>query len=221
MQLEIQQDTSGDFHPALAKATSRGLHDTAQPLTVLQGLLEFTLMQAQTVQEYRESLTTALAEMSRLTACFENVRQLVRLQQPAADICDFSLREAAQTVADQFRSAGREVEISAESNSQCWVRASQSRFGQALSLLISSVALSVTDRLRISIEEWHSDEVTVRIRTAQIDGSLSLNLEMARLVAASAGGELRSSETPVSLLLVLPKATKDQSADKKGTLNHV
>ena len=89
MRLEIQKDSSGDFHPALARATSRGLHDTAQPLTVLQGLLEFTLMQAQTVQEYRESVTSALAELSRLTACFENVRQLVRLQHPAADICQF------------------------------------------------------------------------------------------------------------------------------------
>jgi light-regulated signal transduction histidine kinase (bacteriophytochrome) len=221
MQLEIQKESPSDFHPALAKATSRGLHDTAQPLTVLQGLLEFTLMQAQTVQEYRESLTTALAEMSRLTACFENVRQLVRLQQPAADICDFSLVEAVQTVVGQFRSAGKEVEISIESGGQCLVHASPSRFGQALSISISSVALSVKDRLRISIEESHSEEVTVRIRTAQIDDSLSLNLEMAGLVAASAGGELRSNQTPVSLLLVLPKAARDQATDKKGTLNHV
>ena len=221
MQFEIQQDIAGDFHPALAQATSRGLHDTAQPLTVLQGLLEFTLMQAQTVQEYRESVTTALAEMSRLTACFENVRQLVRLQQPAADICDFSLTEAARNVAGQFRSAGREVEIIVEPDSQYSVRASPSRFGQALSLLISSVALRMRDRLQISIEELHSDQASVRIRTAQIDDSISLNLEMARLVAASAGGELRSSEAPVSLLLVFPKAISDQSTDKKGTLSHV
>jgi light-regulated signal transduction histidine kinase (bacteriophytochrome) len=220
MQLEIQQDTSGDFHPALAKATSRGLHDTAQPLTVLQGLLEFTLMQAQTVQEYRESLTTALAEMSRLTACFENVRQLVRLQQPAADICDFSLLEAVQTVADQFRSAGKEVELSIESNGPGLVHASQSRIGQALALLISALALGVGGRLRISIES-DPQEVAVRIATAQIDDSPAVNLEMASLVATSAGGELRSTKTPVSLLLVLPKAAKDQSTDKKGTLNHV
>jgi hypothetical protein len=219
MQLEIQKDSSGDFHPALARATSRGLHDTAQPLTVLQGLLEFTLMQAETVQEYRESLTTALAELSRLTACFENVRQLVRLQYPAADICDFSLTEAAQTVADQFRSAGTEIEVSVDFSGQ--VHASQSRSVQALSILISSITLSVRDRLRISIEESHSHEVAIRVRTAQIDDPLSHGLEMARLVAASAGGELRSSEAPVSLLLVLPKAAKDQSTDKKGTLNHV
>ena len=220
MRLDIQQDISGDFHPALAKATSRGLHDTAQPLTVLQGLLEFTLMQAQTVQEYRESLTTALAEMSRLTACFENVRQLVRLQQPATDICDFSLLQAVQIVADQFRSAATAVEVSNEPNSQCLVHASQSRFGQALSLLISALALCVGDRLRISIES-QSDEVAVRIRAPRIDESLAVSLEMARLVAASAGGKLRSTQTPVSLLLVLPKAAKDQSTDKKGTQNHV
>lgn len=219
--LEIQQGTPLDFHPALAKAASRGLHDTAQPLTVLQGLLELTLMQAETVDEYRESFTAALAEMARLTACFENLRQLMRLQQPAPDVCDFSISGALCAAVDGVRALGQEVVFDLPANSdQDVVHASQGRVRQTLTLLISGAALHSQDGIRISIES-QDQAVSVRVMVARLGESLASSLEMARLVAASAGGEIRFIEIPVSVLLVLPIAAEHPSTDKKGKLNHV
>ena len=208
MQLETQ----------IAKAASRGLHDTAQPLTVLQGLLELTLMQAQTVADYRESVTTALAETARVTACFENVRQLVRLQQPAPDVCDFSISQVVQDVVGELQ--GPNAVLSPSKFPRNLVHASQGRVHQALSLLISAIILNGGDDVQISIES-QSLTLAVRLGVAVSDKSLATSLEMAHLVAASAGGEIQISEAFDSVSLILPKALMDQSTDKKGTSNHV
>jgi signal transduction histidine kinase len=64
----------------ITQAVSRGLHDLAQPLTVLQGSLELALMQAETVEECREAMTAALAEAERVTATLKRTRHLLRLQ---------------------------------------------------------------------------------------------------------------------------------------------
>ncbi len=64
----------------ITQAVSRSLHDLAQPLTVLQGSLELALMQAETIEQCREAMTTALAEAERVIAGLKRARHLVRLQ---------------------------------------------------------------------------------------------------------------------------------------------
>jgi hypothetical protein len=221
MHFESPLSEAVDFHPAIAKAASRGLHDTAQPLTMLQGLLELTLMQAQTVDDYRESLTTALTEVARVTACFENVRQLVCLQQPALDVCDFSISQTVKGVVDELRTTGTKVVFSYGSTAKDdLVRASQGRVRQSLSMLISAVVLNSHKDVQVSIES-RPQTLEVGLNTAGYQESPASSLEMARLVAASAGGEIRCSETSGSISLILPKAVEEQSIDKKGTSNHV
>jgi signal transduction histidine kinase len=221
MQLEPQIGESVDLHPALASAASRGLHDTAQPLTVLQGLLELTLMQAQTVEDYRESVTTALAEMARVIACFENVRQLVRLQQPAPDVYSFSISEAVQAVVEELQTIGTKVAFSpAPAATEDLVHASRSRVRHALSLLISAVAVGSPGGVRILIDAPPLP-LAVRLSANESSEALPAGMEMAHLVAASAGGKIQFSQTSYSVLLILPKAVVDQSTDMKGTSNHV
>jgi signal transduction histidine kinase len=200
------------FETQLAEAASRGLHDAAQPLTVLQGLLELALEQAQSVRDYREALTGALAEAARVTACFENVRQLVRLQQPALDVCDFSISEIVHDLVGGLCSvSGPDREAMAH--------ASQGRARQALSVLISA-ALHGLREVEVLVES-QSLAVEVKLSVSGDTGLSSSNLEMPQLLAASAGCEIRFSETFDSVSLILPKAVAVQPIDKKGTLTHV
>ena len=61
----------------VASALSQELHQTAQPLTVLQGLLELSLLKSGTIEEYRSSLERAINELQRVVAGFDHVRELI------------------------------------------------------------------------------------------------------------------------------------------------
>ena len=58
------------------KKVLQALHQTAQPLTVLQGVLELALIKAETVQEYRQSIETALLQTGRIVDCLNQIRVL-------------------------------------------------------------------------------------------------------------------------------------------------
>ena len=70
----------------IASAVSQELHQTAQPLTVLQGLLELSLLKSGTIEEYRSSLERAMDELRRVVAGFDHVRELVRSNQPSSQL---------------------------------------------------------------------------------------------------------------------------------------
>lgn len=58
------------------KKILHALHQTAQPLTVLQGVLELSLITAETIQDYRQSIETALLQTGRLMDCLNEIRML-------------------------------------------------------------------------------------------------------------------------------------------------
>lgn len=64
---------------------SRQLHQTTQPLSVLQGLLELALIESHTLDDYRRSVETALQELSRVSDCFEELRRLICLYRSSDD----------------------------------------------------------------------------------------------------------------------------------------
>lgn len=70
----------------IASAVSRELHQTAQPLTVLQGLLELSLLKSGTIEEYRKSLERAIDELQRVVAGFDHVRELIHSSQPPSHL---------------------------------------------------------------------------------------------------------------------------------------
>ena len=70
----------------IARAVSQELHQAAQPLTVLQGLLELSLLNSGTIEDYRSSLERAMDEVRRVVAGFDQVRELVRLTQLSSQL---------------------------------------------------------------------------------------------------------------------------------------
>lgn len=70
-----------DLAPIVA-AISQGLHKAAQPLTVLQGMLEQALIEAHTPEEYRAIMVRLMGEARRVTHCFEDLRELAQVREP-------------------------------------------------------------------------------------------------------------------------------------------
>ena len=54
------------------------LHDLAQPLTILQGVLELALARAATVEEYRNAVEVALGNARRAIGSLNNARESAR-----------------------------------------------------------------------------------------------------------------------------------------------
>jgi len=57
---------------------SRSLHQTAQPLTALQGWIELAVSEPHTEDEYKSLVTHAMQELQRVFACFDRVREITR-----------------------------------------------------------------------------------------------------------------------------------------------
>ena len=66
---------------SIVAAISQRLHQAAQPLTVLQGMLEQTLIEAHTPEEYREIIVRLMGEARRVTCCFEHLRELAQVRE--------------------------------------------------------------------------------------------------------------------------------------------
>lgn len=63
--------------PLTASAIVHQLHQTAQPLTVLQGLLELALLSSATAEEYRGVIQRAVEESRRVSSGFDQMRKLI------------------------------------------------------------------------------------------------------------------------------------------------
>jgi len=71
-------------------AVSRGLHDMAQPLTMLSGLLELALLRQQTASELRMTVEVSLDQAGRAIAILNSVRELVSGQAPAKSVSNLA-----------------------------------------------------------------------------------------------------------------------------------
>ena len=65
----------------IPRTLARQLHQTTQPLSVLQGLLELALIESRSVDDYRRSVELSLVELGRVTDCFDELRRLVAASQ--------------------------------------------------------------------------------------------------------------------------------------------
>ena len=75
--LKTQSSTSA---PAKHQTIVQALHQTAQPLTVLQGVLELVLIEPKTIQEYRETIETALLQTKRIIDGLNQIRKLTKTE---------------------------------------------------------------------------------------------------------------------------------------------
>ena len=185
MSFELSRDRAAAFDQTIAGAMSRELHKTAQPLTILQGLLEFMAARVSTgddcktfleragkeaprlaaCDECRCFLKRAGEELPRLASCFEDVRKLAGLQRPARDVAEFPL---LPLVTDVLQTLRGDLDISvvfdAPRNGESMkvtVNASHSRVFTAVRLVLTTLVdgLSAGDRIDISLEMAYSSAV--------------------------------------------------------------
>jgi len=71
----------GSPDPRFLGAISHELHQTAQPLSLLQGWLEMALLTPHSAEEYKRIIQRAIDHSKRLSGCFDHVRELVRLEE--------------------------------------------------------------------------------------------------------------------------------------------
>src|SRR5271170_6676512 len=91
--LEPKQALNGE----IASAVSKELHQTAQPLTVLQGLLELSLLKSGTIEEYRKSLERAIDQLQRVVAGFDHVRELIHSTQMSSHLQSSAIPSGERT----------------------------------------------------------------------------------------------------------------------------
>jgi hypothetical protein len=76
------KSTTGGSHVSIDQeihgTISMGLHQATQPLTILQGTLELALLNASTVEAYREAIEQSLAELQRVMQCFDHLRSVTQ-----------------------------------------------------------------------------------------------------------------------------------------------
>lgn len=65
----------------IAQRLARQLHDAAQPISVLQGVLELALIESSTIEDYKQAIERALRESSRLLGCFLEMSDSIILMQ--------------------------------------------------------------------------------------------------------------------------------------------
>jgi signal transduction histidine kinase len=78
-----QKDTA--MHQENLRAVSSVLHQLAQPLTVLHGLIELSLLENQSAEQYRECLKQALTESVRLAEYLSDARKAIRMEHRATE----------------------------------------------------------------------------------------------------------------------------------------
>lgn len=128
-------------------AISHELHQTAQPLTVLQGLLELALLTSSTTEEYRGVIQRAMEQSQRISGCFDQVRRLFHLDQPALDSSSFSVSETIRAVVESVKDSYASAQVVCEFNPLplCHdsgfdvVNASEGRVSAALALILSNL----------------------------------------------------------------------------------
>jgi len=228
-------------------AVSRSLHDTAQPLTVLQGLLEL-MLQGKIATEHKGTVIHAIEQLRRVSNGFDHLRRLIRLQEPAEDVVETTASSLVKDVLQELRSsfvasgvkcvAGAGRAQFGEHIPEPAVHVSRSRTTMAFRLVLTSILSRMQrgDSLSVWIEPMKKD-VVVRV-LPETNGSplgprnpdrtesaaMSARLDLARALVASTGGELRSGRVPCSMDMLLPRGTEEPASttiEKKTRSMHV
>lgn len=178
--MESRRNHSAKFEQTIAAALSHEIHKAAQPLTVLQGLLELMLagnsagvrcvevcgdriQKTSCLPNYDEChalLKQVSEEVPRLARCFEEVRKIARLQSPTSDVDLFSpsalIGESLCELSGELYSAGISVTCEAKDDEPqtALVSASIGRVSTVVRSILESLikTLCTGDGIRISIE---------------------------------------------------------------------
>jgi len=228
----------------ISNSISLGLHQTTQPLTILQGTLELALLNASTVEECKNAIERSLEELQRVTDCFEQLRTITQLHQRVSDVTTFAVSPMVKAVLTNLRgrsiSAGVEfilqskISDSKESGGER-VTLSQGRVSAALTMAISELLplLERNSRVVVLVEAGTQD-VLIRLNapgkvqpcsqlTDAAPTPMTSRQKLAQDLTASAGGEL--TIVPKGMLIRLPKVRSasigGEMESENGKVAHV
>jgi hypothetical protein len=139
----LETAASGYFQESrLAKAVARGLHAAAQPVAMMQCILEVSLLSEQNPEQYRQVIEEALEQVATLTNRLGYVRELARGYEPkhqkTFDLVPL-LRSVGQDLNPLFEASGAcaFLEIEAET---CWLSGNSNVLRNGLYALGSALA---------------------------------------------------------------------------------
>lgn len=209
------------FDPVAANALSRELHHSAQPLTVLQGVLELGLLTSTTTEDYRDVIQRAMEQSRRVSSSFDLVRKLLHAHQPAA-LSTFSVSELVGVVVagvrENYEAAGVACEfhpLHGYDPEADLVTAPESVVSTALDLILSGLPRWAKrgGYVKVSVEVQGLDvAITIHSRhdAREADGSsaaefMAAALDLATRLINGAGGGLVVSQPEFSVLISLPR----------------
>jgi signal transduction histidine kinase len=235
--LESLRDATITLDRAIVEALPRAIHKTAQPLTLLRGLLELMLARVSNGDE-RESLEQAVDAAQRLTTCFGDIRTLVGLQGPERDSAGVQLSLLVTDVLRNLESDIATAGVTAlfdgqrkENVPSIWVRVPQSRACLAIGLVLRALldCLAAGDWIQVSIDSDGS-RARISLRPSRPQGPaavggldhllsrLAFQMEPAQPLLASTGCEVHLDEAREVVIMSWPTtgchlATQDRQRE--------
>jgi len=200
-------------------ALSKSLHQLAQPLTVLQGILELASIEARSTNEFHRYLHRASEQLHEVISCYGQTRELLHVSGPIPEANYCSLRAVLQELVRGLRgilqSSGLELllhppaVVDREGVLGDFVGVSRTRVHLALSLLFSRLLFSMTkgDKMEILLETCAS-QVRIRIAASSptpLDAA-PLRDSLAQQALENIGAVLEPGQTESQLLVSLPRA---------------
>jgi len=200
-------------------------HELRTPITAVRGQLEVALFTAQTPEQYREAIQSALEETERLSQLIQGMLVLSQAEsgQTALQIRAHDMAKITRDLLDHFRILAEEagVNLIADLPSSCIAEVDQIQMERLLSNLVSN-ALKFTDRggevrvslkqgqdfLEISVEDTgrgiaaqhlpHIFDRFYRIPEADVVGKrgLGLGLNFVAWIAKAHGGKVTVKSEP-------------------------
>jgi len=219
-----QKHQAGSFSgPEAIGAISRGLHRAAQPLTVLQGILELSLLKPHTSEEFQGVVLRAMEQSQRVSDYFDHVRQLVHLQESVPELKRFSLVNLVRSVADTFTSSlaangiKLRMHVPTDGERRSFVMASDTRICSALEVILSSLRDLAGENTTIDLEiKIRSENVQLELKAPKSGlenqkdrvkaPAKHLLLDQVHAMVSSSGGSLKIVERPLAVWMSLPKS---------------
>ncbi|GAB1430087.1 ATP-binding protein [Ignavibacteria bacterium] len=116
--------------------TSDASHELRTPLAILMGEIEVALRREKTPAEYRETLSSALEEVARLSKVVRNLLDISRAETGQVKIAaePFSISKLTSEIAEDIEvlAAEKNISLNAEIEPNIWITGDAARMHQAL-----------------------------------------------------------------------------------------
>jgi hypothetical protein len=222
--LESPRESTITVDQAIVEAMASEIHKTAQPLTLLRGLLEMMLARVSNTED-RRSLEQAMEATHRVTTCFSDVRKLIGLKRPARDVVSVQL---SPLVTDVLQNLARDLDIARVSvlfdgrpnvdGNGIWVNVSQSRVCFAIRFVLTALVdcLGAGDQIQVctdtdgshaQIKLWASKRrAKAALEHGNLGSMLGPQIQSVQVLLASTGAEVCLDESQDIVILSLPMA---------------